>query len=135
VFCGQLIAGYAGQNRRLYNPYEYTFLEHLQPLNQWTSYFAFALFASQLIFVYNLFHSMYKGPKAPNNPWNVGTLEWEISSPPPVHNFTVIPTVVRGPHEYSDPVASKLLGRDWLSQTEPYPTEPVAPDTPAEETA
>jgi cytochrome c oxidase subunit 1 len=136
VFMGQLIAGYAGQNRRLYNPYEYTFLEHLQPLNQWTSYFAFALFAVQFIFVYNLFHSMYKGPIAPNNPWNVGTLEWEVSSPPPVHNFTVIPTVVRGPHEYSDPVASKILGRDWLSQTEPYPTEPVAsPTTPAEETA
>ena len=133
VFCGQLVAGYAGQHRRLYNPYEYTFLEHLQPLNQFTSYFAFAMFAFQLLFLYNILYSMYRGPKSSNNPWEVGTLEWETTSPPPVCNFRSIPTVVRGPHEYSDPVATKLLGRDWLSQTEPYPTEGGAPEPAAAE--
>ena len=30
VFCGQLVAGYAGQQRRLYDPYQYTFLQHLR---------------------------------------------------------------------------------------------------------
>jgi len=30
---------------------------------------------------------------APANPWNGATLEWAIPSPPPVYNFTVIPTV------------------------------------------
>ena len=131
TFMGQMIGGYAGQHRRLYDPYEYTFLEHLLPLNQYISYFAFTLMAFQFVFVYNFFHSMWKGKKAPNNPWQVGTLEWELTSPPPVHNFTTIPTVVRGPHEYADPVATKLLGRDWLSQTEPYPTAESSPPDPS----
>ena len=62
--------------------YEYSYLKHLQPLNQWTSYFAFAMFAFQIVFVYNIFYSLVKGPKAPNNPWEVGTLEWETTSLP-----------------------------------------------------
>ena len=32
VFGGQLVAGYSGHQRRLYDPYQYTFLEHLLPL-------------------------------------------------------------------------------------------------------
>ena len=40
----------------------------------------------------------------------VGTLEWEIPSPPPHHNYDVIPTVRRGPHEYANPRSIKLLG-------------------------
>ena len=34
VFGGQLVVGYAGMQRRLYDPYEYEFLEHLHPLNR-----------------------------------------------------------------------------------------------------
>ena len=121
VFCGQLIAGYSGQQRRLFDPYQYVFLHHLQPLNQWTSYFAFVLGASQLIFVYNFISSVFAGAKATDNPWEVGTLEWSIPSPPPHHNFDVVPTVQRGPHEYSDPEARKALGRDWIGQWEALP--------------
>jgi cytochrome c oxidase subunit I len=121
VFGGQMIAGYAGQQRRLYDPFQYTFLEHLRTLNKVTSHAAFALGLSQLLFVVNFFRSMFAGKKAPANPWQVGTLEWEIPSPPPHHNFDVIPTVVRGPHEYANPEARKLLKRDWLSQTEILP--------------
>jgi hypothetical protein len=49
----------------------------------------------------------------------VGTLEWTVSSPPPHHNFDVIPSVVRGPHEFADPVVRERLGRDWIGQAEP----------------
>jgi len=119
VFTGQMIAGWAGHQRRLFDPYQYKFLEHLLPLNRGTSYFAFLLGAVQLVFVYNLISSILRGKKAEKNPWQVGTLEWEIDSPPPNYNYDPIPVVVRGPHEYANPEALSHLGRDWLSQTEP----------------
>ncbi|HVY47623.1 MAG TPA: cbb3-type cytochrome c oxidase subunit I [Minicystis sp.] len=131
VFGGQMVAGYCGQQRRLYDPYHYTFLEHLHLLNKLTSHAAFVLGLSQLLFVVNFFQSIFAGKKAEQNPWQVGTLEWETTSPPPHHNFDVVPTVVRGPHEYANPEAQRLLGRDWLSQTEVLP-EAVGPATEAE---
>src|SRR5262249_19243708 len=46
-----------------------------------------------LVFVANLIMSYSKGAKAGNDPWDAWTLEWSTSSPPPVYNFAVIPTV------------------------------------------
>jgi cytochrome c oxidase subunit 1 len=36
---------------------------------------------------------MRKEPTAPDNPWDAPTLEWATSSPPPEHDFDVIPVV------------------------------------------
>jgi cytochrome c oxidase subunit 1 len=122
VFCGQLVSGYAGQPRRLWDPHQYDFLKHLAPLSRWTSYFAFALAAGQLAFVYNFFANVFRRaePAADTlNPWQVGTLEWTLPSPPPHHNFDTIPTVQRGPHELSNPEVERALGRDWIAQDEP----------------
>jgi len=137
VFGGQLLVGYAGQQRRLWDPHQYTFLQHLLPLNRATSWAAFALGLSQLVFVYNWFHSLFRGATAGDNPWQVGTLEWTVSSPPPHYNFEEIPTVWRGPHELSDPRIKELLGRDWVSQTEILPdaTGPLTPPEPSPATA
>jgi cytochrome c oxidase subunit 1 len=33
------------------------------------------------------------------------TIEWQVSSPPPVFNFDRVPTVVGGPYEYGVPGA------------------------------
>jgi cytochrome c oxidase subunit 1 len=126
VFFGQLVVGYAGQPRRLWDPHQYAFLKHLAPLNRWTSYFGFALGAAQLLFMVNFFANVFRKANAEANPWQVGTLEWTVSSPPPAHNFDPIPMVVRGPHEFSNPEVEKLLGRDWISQT-----EDLRGDTPA----
>jgi cytochrome c oxidase subunit 1 len=131
LFCGQLAAGYAGHQRRLYDPYQYTFLQHLHNLNKWTSYFAFILAASQITFVINFFKSVFAGSKAEENPWQVGTLEWTLPSPPVHHNFDVVPTVYRGPHEYSNPAVKKALGRDWIGQAEADPESAEAPNEPA----
>ncbi len=122
VFTGQLIVGYAGQHRRLYDPYEYTFIKHLQPLNEWTTYFAFFLGVSSLVFVVNFFWNVFRRGHDENidNPWEVGTLEWTVPSPPHHHNFDTIPTVFHGPHEYSNPEVKKALGKDWLAQTEKF---------------
>jgi cytochrome c oxidase subunit 1 len=69
----------------------------------------------QLVFIYNFFVSMFKGKKAPNNPWNANTLEWTIPSPPQHGNFKDLPTVYRGPYEYSVPGREK----DYWPQNEP----------------
>ena len=129
VFTGQLIAGYSGQSRRLYDPYQYSFLQHLRPLNQYTSYAAFILLAGQFVFIYNFIHSMAAGPKAGDNPWSVGTLEWFTTSPPPHHNFDRVPVVLRGPHEFADPEVRARLGRDWIGQAEVLPEAAALPAT------
>jgi cytochrome c oxidase subunit I len=117
VFVGQLLIGYAGMQRRLYDPSAYDFLKHLLPLNRFISHSAYVLGAAQLFFVVNVFWSLFRGRPAPDNPWQVGTLEWTVPSPPPHHNFDLIPEVVRGPHELGSP-AARALGKDWLGQAE-----------------
>ena len=128
LFGGQMLAGYSGQQRRLYDPYQYTYLQHLKGLNILTSYAGFALGIAQLVFIYNFFASVFAGKKAEQNPWQVGTLEWELPSPPKYHNFDVVPTVIRGPHEYANPDAKKHLGRDYLTQTEELPADAATLD-------
>jgi cytochrome c oxidase subunit 1 len=125
VFSGQLAAGYAGQLRRLYDPYQYEYLKHLLPLNQWTSVAAFALALVQGLFVVNLVWTLRRGRAAEANPWQVGTLEWTCApSPPPENNYEQLPEVRRGPHTLSQPEVHEQLGRDWLGQAEALPGEP-----------
>ena len=54
---------------------------------------AFIIASSALVFLYNFFRSLKKGELAGDDPWDARTLEWSISSPPPVYNFAEIPTV------------------------------------------
>ena len=52
---------------------------------------------------------MRRGKLAGPNPWHANTLEWQTTSPPPHENFVGrVPTVYRGPYEYS--VAGPRLG-------------------------
>jgi cytochrome c oxidase subunit I len=46
-----------------------------------------------LLFVYNMIWSYFNGPEAGPDPWDAWTLEWSTTSPPPVYNFAVTPTV------------------------------------------
>ncbi len=66
---------------------------------------SFVLGASTLVFLYNIVASWRGGPRAAANPWRALTLEWQVSSPPPIFNFDAVPTVVGGPYEYGVPGA------------------------------
>ncbi len=66
---------------------------------------SFGIGISTLIFVYNMVVSWRGGPRASGNPYRALTLEWQVSSPPPIFNFDAIPTVVGGPYEYGVPGA------------------------------
>jgi cytochrome c oxidase subunit 1 len=73
--------------------------------NMMISISSFILGLSTLIFVYNMVSSWRGGPRAVSNPWRALTLEWQVSSPPPIFNFDTVPTVVGGPYEYGVPGA------------------------------
>jgi len=69
-----------------------------------------------LIFLLNFVYSIWKGPKAPMNPWNATTLEWTLPSPPGHGNFPgELPTVHRWAFDFSAPGAAQ----DFVMQTEP----------------
>jgi len=69
VFFPMHVIGMGGQMRRLYDPTIYDFLKPQQPLNEFISIAAFALFAVQFIFAFNFIWSLWKGKKASQNPW------------------------------------------------------------------
>lgn len=116
IFMGMMVIGHAGMHRRIYNPFVYEFLANLKDLNMIITVSALIMGAAQIIFVINFIWSMYKGPVASANPWEVGTLEWTIPSPAPHYNFAEIPVVKCGPHEFGNPNLKD--GRDFQYQTE-----------------
>jgi len=71
---------------------------NLSGVQMWISIAAFFIFLSTLVFLINALRSLRKGGAAARNPWNAGTLEWTLSSPPPVHNFDTPPEVTRSPY-------------------------------------
>ena len=107
--------GTHGMSRRLYTPSTYPFLASVQPLDVFISGAAFVLGAAQLIFIFNFFSSMLRGPRAERNPWHANTLEWTTDSPPPHGNWPEPPVVYRWPYDYSVPGAAE----DYLPQTVP----------------
>jgi cytochrome c oxidase subunit 1 len=72
---------------------------------------SFAFGASVLVVLYNMITSWRRGPIAPSNPWRAMTLEWQVSSPPPIFNFAEIPQVVGSPYEYGVPGAQHAILR------------------------
>ena len=112
TFLPMFLLGMGGHMRRIYNPLQYDFLKPLAPVNEFVTVAAVALLLSQLPFVVNFIWSLRFGAMASENPWRATTLEWTTSSPPPHGNFATIPTVHRGPYEYSVPRAAE----DFLPQ-------------------
>ena len=116
IFMPMHYLGMAGQTRRYSQFTEVAFLQKLIPLNTFITYAAIITVAAQFIFVINLFWSMFKGPKASDNPWEATTLEWTTTTPPPHDNFGgKTPVVNHGPYEYGVPGAPK----DYVMQTDP----------------
>jgi cytochrome c oxidase subunit I len=109
--------GLNGMMRRIADPTLYDHLRSQQPLQVFITLSAFGLGLSTIPFFVNFFYSMFKGPKAPKNPWNSTTLEWTLPSPPGHGNFEVTPTVYHGSYEYSVPG----MEQDFLPQNQPAP--------------
>jgi cytochrome c oxidase subunit 1 len=65
----------------------FTLLHGISTIGSYVMALGFFLTAGYLV------HSMFRGRKAPMNPWGGRSLEWQCSSPPPHDNFAETPTV------------------------------------------
>jgi cytochrome c oxidase subunit 1 len=100
TFAPMHVLGMEGMPRRVA-----TYATQFADLNLMISIASWFLGASSLVFLYNMITSWRGGPRAVANPWRALTLEWQVSSPPPVFNFDAVPTVVGSPYEYGVPGA------------------------------
>ena len=90
----------------------------LLPVHKFITVAALATGAVQLIFLFNLFWSMFRGKLASANPWEATELEWSTPSPPPFDNFGgQHPVVYRSPYEYNVEGAAA----DFIPQFVPEP--------------
>jgi cytochrome c oxidase subunit 1 len=119
VFFPMHTLGMGGMMRRIYDPTIYDFLKPYQPMNTFISICAFILFAVQAIFALNFIISLFRGARAPQNPWEDNGLEWTLPNPAPHGNWERVPTVYRGPYEFSSPDVEE----DYLPQTRKLPAD------------
>ena len=125
VFAPMFLQGLAGVSRRLYDGgSQYAHAKPIIHTNIFMSISAFLLLAAQIPFIVNFFHSMFKGRRVGANVWDATTLEWAATTSPPLAhgNFVTIPTVYRGPYEYSVPGHEES---DYLPQHVPDDAPPT----------
>tara|TARA_R110002111_G_scaffold118736_8_gene181680 strand:- start:21855 stop:23633 length:1779 start_codon:yes stop_codon:yes gene_type:complete len=110
--------GFLGVPRRYYALEGTNFIpESAASLNEFISIAAIVVGAVQLVFIYNLFISYYRGKEAGDNPWEATTLEWQTADTPPQHgNFgEQLPLVYRWAYDYGVPGATQ----DYIPQNVP----------------
>jgi cytochrome c oxidase subunit 1 len=111
---GPLFAvGFLGQPRRVV-----TYPFHLQGLNIWVSISAYVIGISMLIFLVNAIWSQFfvREPAAVN-PWNSKSVEWQLPTPVPVHDFDRMPTFDADPYPYGEPLPSPVTAGARGGQT------------------
>jgi len=106
TFFTQFILGSKGMPRRYY-----TYMDQYQPLHAFSSVGSWVLGLGFIIMAVYLIHSLFRGEKAPKNPWGALTLEWTNSSPPPPHNFIEEPKFTHGPYDYDKIVVERDIDK------------------------
>jgi cytochrome c oxidase subunit 1 len=105
VFFPMHFMGLAGVPRRYY---QFTLVEDFNvwmDVNKLITISAIVAGFAQILFLYNFFVSIFRGKKAEQNPWQSNTLEWTSPIDVRLHGNWPheLPTVYRGPYEYSRP--------------------------------
>jgi cytochrome c oxidase subunit 1 len=121
VFFPMHFMGLAGVPRRYY---QFTLVEDFNvwmDVNKLMTVAAIVGGGAQLLFLYNFFYNIFKGKKSVQNPWQSNTLEWSTPVERLHGNWPgEIPTVYRGPYEYSRPDREE----DFFPQYEPDESAP-----------
>ena len=116
VFFPMHFIGLAGAPRRYYSYSEFPMFDGVVDLNILVTIFAIIGALAQVIFTYNFFYSIFRGPKAVQNPWRSNTLEWTTPVEHMHGNWPgPLPVVHRWPYDYSKPGKAE----DWVSQITP----------------
>ncbi len=103
TFFTQFVMGSKGMPRRYYNYDQvFTFWHLLSSIGSYIMAAGFFLIAGYLL------HSLFRGAKAPNNPWGAATLEWTCTSPPPYYNFKTTP-MAGDPYDFSELVYDRSI--------------------------
>ncbi|BDC99796.1 cytochrome c oxidase subunit I [Persicobacter psychrovividus] len=125
VFFPMHYIGIAGFPRHYYSFTNFQAFSGFSDLNAFVSAAAIFTFFAQLVFLFNFFYSMYRGRRAPQNPWNSTTLEWTTPVEPGHGNWPgEIPAVHRWPYDYSKPNAEADGFEDFIPQTVPLTETP-----------
>ncbi len=121
IFWPMHYEGLAGMPRRYYDFSNWESFKMFNGLNEFISVVALIVFATQFLFIFNFFYSIFKGRKLTEqtkNPWHSTTLEWTTPVHPGHGNWVEeIPEVHRWPYDYGKD------GRDFIPQTEPIGAE------------
>ncbi|MSQ51992.1 MAG: cytochrome c oxidase subunit I [Betaproteobacteria bacterium] len=124
--------GFLGVPRRYYAVAGTDFIpESAQSLNAGITIAALFVGAFQMVFLFNLVRSYFKGKPSGGNPWNATTLEWQTPDTPPKHgNFgPELPVVYRWAYDYSVPGAEQ----DFIPQN--VPAKAATPNSNATQAA
>ncbi len=105
TFLPQFIMGSQGMPRRYFN-----YVDQFQGLHQFSTIGSYILGLGFVMMAVYLVWSLFKGPKAPSNPWRSRSLEWMTSSPPPHHNFEYTPVILHGPYDHHKPMKEFRMG-------------------------
>jgi len=124
VFFPMHFLGMAGLPRRYYSNTAFPMFDNLADINVIISFFAILGGVATVIFLFNFFYSMYRGPKSEQNPWRANTLEWTTPVEHMHGNWPGdIPVVHRWAYDYSKPNADGtdflIAGQDFTPQTIP----------------
>jgi len=96
TFFTQFVMGSQGMPRRSFN-----YLEQYRPYHQLSTAGSYLMAVGFFVVAAYLVHSLFRGRRAPANPWGGGSLEWQCNSPPPHDNFAQPPTV-GDPYDYDE---------------------------------
>ena len=96
TFIPLFLAGLEGQQVDIFKYFEASDAinaEHLNALNLIATIGAFVLALGIVLSLVNAYRGVKHGVRAGHDPWGGETLEWLALSPPPPHNFDVVPDV------------------------------------------
>ena len=126
IFFPMHYLGILGMPRRYYVFDGYKFIpSSAQSLNVFISVVAFVVAFGQIVFIFNLIWSTFRGKPAEANPWRAASLEWQTPTTPPGHGNwgPQLPVVYRGAYAYSLPGEQE----DFIAQNAPPKIETAGP--------